>query len=225
MQKLIVIDSMNGMGKTTIIKALLETYPNAYPNAIVTSHPGSTDIGKELRKLLKFGNFNLSGSQELALFSADAIGFYKQFIENADDSKDQLLICDRLNITGALTYQRAKGVTLPEIDSMFNLLIACGWKKKIDKLIVLNAPFDVIQSRIKKPTLVDQDKIQGDRKDRFESAGIDYLKKVHQYYNEFKTNVEIRLMLSKFVNQNDIVEVMVDRDLIDIVDDVKKIIN
>jgi thymidylate kinase len=219
-QKLIVIEGINGCGKSTIIKALLETYPLA----TVTSHPGSTDIGKELRKLLKFGNFNLSGSQELALFAADAIGFYKQFIENADTNKDQLLICDRLNITGALTYQRAKGVTLSEINTMFDLLIACGWKKRIDKLIVFNAPLDVIQSRIKKPTLVDQDKIQGDKKDRFESAGEEYLKKVHEYYSEFRTDVQIRYMLNKFVSPKDIVEVMVNRDPVDIISDVKEII-
>ena len=55
MRKMIVIDSINGMGKSTVINNLSKFYPDA----IVTSHPGSTDIGKELRKLLKFGNFKV----------------------------------------------------------------------------------------------------------------------------------------------------------------------
>ena len=217
MQKIVVLEGINGVGKSTIIKALLESYDNA----IVTSHPGSTEIGKELRKLLKFGNFNLSGPQELALFATDAIGFYNQYI---DDSKDQLLICDRLNITSTV-YQRAKGVTLKQIDAMYDLLIACGWMRTIDKMIVFNAPFDVIQNRIKKPTLVEQDKIQGDKKDRFESAGDEYLKKVHNYYCEFRTDPKIRSMLEKFIDLENIHEIMVDRDIDSIVKDVKLIID
>lgn len=220
MQKIVVLEGMNGVGKSTVIKALLESYKNA----IVTSHPGSTDIGKELRKLLKFGNFNLTGTQELALFAADAIGFYNQYIANFDDNKDQLLICDRLNITSAV-YQRAKGVSLVEIDSMYNLLTACGWRKQIDKMIVFNAPFDVIQSRIKKPTLVDQDKVQGDKKDRFESAGDDYLRRVHGYYSEFKSDVAFRSMLNKFINPKDIHEVNVNCDIQDVIKNVKAIID
>jgi len=220
MQKIVVLEGINGVGKSTIIKSLF----GSYPNVVVTSHPGSTEIGKELRKLLKFGNFNLSGSQELALFATDAIGFYDQYIKNFDHNQDQLLICDRLNITSTV-YQRAKGVTLAEIDAMFNLLIACGWRRRIDKLIVFNAPFDVIQSRIKKPNLVEQDKIQGNRKDRFESAGDEYLKRVYNYYSEFKTDVEIRFMLNKFISPSNIHEVMVDRDIDSIVKDVKSIID
>jgi thymidylate kinase len=219
MQKIVVLEGINGTGKSTVIKALLEHYPNS----IATSHPGSTEIGKELRKLLKFGNFKLTGAQELALFATDAIGFYNQFIADFDQTKDQLLICDRLNITSAV-YQRAKGVTLEEINAMYNLLVTCGWRRRVNKLIVFNAPFDVIQARIKKPTLVDQDKVQGDRKDRFESAGDDYLRRVHEYYSEFRTDVAYRYMLSKFVSPDDIHEVMVDRDPKDIIADVKAII-
>ncbi|CAK0760634.1 Thymidylate kinase [Azospirillaceae bacterium] len=220
MQKIVVLEGINGTGKSTVIKALLESYPNA----IATSHPGSTEIGKELRKLLKFGDFKLTGAQELALFATDAIGFYNQFIAGFDQTNDQILICDRLNITSAV-YQRAKGVTLTEIDAMYNLLVACGWRKQIDKLIVFNAPFDVIQARIKKPTLVDQDKVQGDKKDRFESAGDDYLRRVHGYYSEFRTDVAYRYMLNKFVNTKDIREVMVNRDPKDVIADVKSIID
>ena len=217
MRKIVVLEGINGCGKSTAIKGLVE----AYPDAIVTSHPGSTDIGKELRKLLKFGNFNLSASQELALFAADAIGFYNQFVEVDDD---KLLICDRLNITSAV-YQRAKGVTLDEMRAMYDLLIACGWKQKINKLLVFTAPFEVIQSRIKKPTLVDQDKVQGDRKDRFESAGDDYLRKVHNYYDTIDKDFEFKFILKKFVDGQDIHMINVDRDISSVIGDVKNYID
>jgi thymidylate kinase len=219
MRKLIVLESINGFGKTTIINKLI----SHYPDAIITSHPGSTDIGKELRKLLKFGNFNICGEQELALFAADAIGFYKEYIEDKDDNK--LVICDRLNLIGAVTYQRAKGVNLSVIDSMYNMLVHSGWTKKIDKLLIFNAPYEIIQSRIKKPTLVDQDKVQGDKKDRFESAGDEYMKLVYKYYQCILYDNNIRSLLKRFVKPDNIYQINAAKTIDEVFVDVKNVID
>jgi thymidylate kinase len=214
MRKLIVMEGVNGCGKSTVIKELVKLCPNS----IVTSHPGSTDIGKELRRLLKFGNFKLSGSQELALFAADAMGFYNEYIRDKEDNVT--LICDRLNITGAITYQRAKGVSLEEISAMYDLLIAFGWTKRIDKLFIFDAPYNVIQARIAKPNLVDQDKEQGNKKDRFESAGDDYMKKVHKNYCDIINDINIKFTLNKFVSPDNIYRIDVNRKIEDVIQSV-----
>ena len=179
------MDSINGLGTTTMTNRLHADNPGS----ILTRHPGSTPFGQELRKLLKFGNFETTSQQEILLFAADAMMFYQNIVEK---NKDKLIICDRLNIVGALTYQLAGGSSMQEIKSMFKILKDLGWVMPVDKLLIFDAPYSVAQSRLEKPDLIDQDKVNGNKKDRFESRGNSYMLKVSENYrNIISAGVDI----------------------------------
>lgn len=172
---IVVMDSINGLGTTTMTNRLHADRPGS----ILTRHPGSTPFGQELRKLLKFGNFETTSQQEILLFAADAMMFYQNIVLK---NPNKLIICDRLNIVGALTYQLAGGADLHQIKAMFVILKALGWCEPVDKLLIFDAPYEVAQSRLEKPDLIDQDKDSNGKKDRFESRGNSYMLKVSENY-------------------------------------------
>ncbi len=172
---IIVCDGTNGTGTTTMTSRL----HSDNPGSILTRHPGSTPLGQELRKLLKFGGFNITSQQELLLFAADAMMFYQNI---AEKNADKLIICDRINIVGAMTYQLAGGANPGQIKAMFKLLKELGWAKPIDKLLIFDAPYEVVRTRLEKPDLIDLDKETNGKKDRFESRGDTYMLKVSENY-------------------------------------------
>jgi len=178
----IVLEGSNGTGTSTQCSKLKDHLESLGKNVILTRHPGSTELGKELRKILKFGNVKTTPQQEILLFAADALSFYQEYITKYN--KNDFIICDRLNITGALTYQKAGGATEDQIIAMFNVLGAMGWHKVFDQLFIFRAPYDILQSRLEKPDLIDQDKEQGNKKDRFESRGNTFMEDVCENYHK-----------------------------------------
>lgn len=174
---IIVMDSINGLGTTTMTSRLHADRPGS----ILTRHPGSTPFGQELRKLLKFGQFETTSQQEILLFAADAMMFYQNIVEK---NQDKLIICDRLNIVGAMTYQLAGGADIKQIRAMFSILKALGWVKPVDKLLIFDAPLEVAKARLEKPDLIDLDKGTKGKKDRFESRGDNYMFNVSENYRK-----------------------------------------
>ena len=172
---IVVLDGTNGTGTTTMTTRLHKDNPGS----ILTRHPGSTPLGQELRKLLKFGKYNTTAQQEILLFAADAMMFYQDIVL---PNQDKLIICDRLNIVGAMTYQLAGGAKASQIHAMFKFIKELGWTIPVDKLMIFNAPFEITQARSAKPDLIDQDKETNGKKDRFESRGDDYMMRVADNY-------------------------------------------
>lgn len=175
----IVLEGSNGTGTSTQCNRLKSFLESMGKVAIVTRHPGSTDLGQQLRKILKFGDVNTTPQQEILLFAADAIAFYQNYVGHM---QDEFIICDRLNITGALTYQKAGGASYDQVMAMFQVLKSMGWNKIFEHLFVFVAPYSVLQSRLDKPNLIDQDKEHGDKKDRFESRGNTFMEEVCANY-------------------------------------------
>lgn len=192
----IVIEGVNGAGTSTQSKMLFDYLKDEGKNVIVTSHPGSTCLGKELRKILKYGDVNTTPQQELILFAADFMSFYQEILLNMDID-DDYVICDRLNITGALTYQVAGGATEIQVSSLLSFLEDLGWQMNIDYLFILSASYDVIKQRIEKPNLVSQDMDNGNKKDRFELKGKAFLEKVCDNYNKLSNNILVNNYFDK----------------------------
>lgn len=182
---IIVLEGSNGTGTSTQCAKLKDYLESKGKNVLLTRHPGSTDLGKELRKILKFGNVKTTPQQEILLFAADALSFYQEHVtkHNIND----FIICDRLNITGALTYQKAGGASDEQINAMFSVLGAMGWNNVFDQLLIFRAPYDILQSRLEKPDLIDQDKEQGNKKDRFESRGNLFMEDVCENYSRLSS--------------------------------------
>lgn len=174
---IIVMDGSNGTGTST----MTNRFHQDLPGSIITRHPGSTPLGQELRKLLKFGSHKTTAQQEILLFAADAMLFYQ---EVAQKNLNKIIICDRINMVGALTYQLAGGADLFQIKAMFTILKSLGWTTPIDKVLIFDAPYSILKDRLTKPDLIDQDKDTKGKKDRFESRGDHYMEMVCENYRK-----------------------------------------
>lgn len=196
---IIVIDGANGTGTSTQCKLLKEKLQMAGKDVTLTSHPGSTELGQELRKLLKFGHISTTPQQDLLLFAADAMAFHQEYVDNM--GKGEYLICDRFNLVGFYTYQQAMGASRGHIWAVFQALkeMGVGWQK-FNRLFILDAPYEVLAKRIEHPDLVEQDKKHGNKKDRYESRGDDFMQSVCRHYHSVAQEYfEVNLMFEKTI--------------------------
>lgn len=175
----IVIEGANGSGTSTQCKLLKDMLEKTGRDVVLTSHPGSTKLGAELRKMLKFGGIKRTPQQDLFLFAADSIAFYQEYLEKDHD----IVLCDRLNMAGSFIYQYIMGATYEQIFMIADTLKVMGWNKMIDHLIVLNCDYDIIKKRLENPNLVAQDHKQGNKKDNYESKGDEFMMKINNKYN------------------------------------------
>lgn len=185
----IVLEGPNGSGTSTQCNKLKEYLDGIGKQAIIARTPGSTDLGKELRKILKFGDLNLSVKEELMLFAADGISFFENYINQLHD---EWIICDRSNLT-SIVYQQARGASISQVMAIYDVLRALGWNCKFGYLFVLTSDYKTLKNRLESPNTIDEDKKYKNRKDNFELNGDDFLDKVCENY---------KLML-----QNDVVNV------------------
>lgn len=182
----IVLEGANGTGTSTQCNHLKEYLEGLGKKVHLTRHPGSTDLGQQLRKILKFGNVETTPQQELLMFAADAMAFYQQYIEPI---QDEWIVCDRLNVTGALTYQKAGGASAEQIYAMFDILRAMGWSRTFEYLFIFNAPYSILAKRLESPNLIELDRVEGNKKDRFESRGSSFMENVCSNYENLITDV------------------------------------
>lgn len=137
--KLIVIEGIDGAGKTTISKALYETLKKRGINCIFSSEPTSSPFGKEIKTALTKKESN---SQKLRfLFLKDRMWHVKNIIVPALE-EGKTLILDRYYLS-TLAYQSSQGLPFKE------LLIENETVAPIPDLIIyLDIPLEVAFKRI-----------------------------------------------------------------------------
>lgn len=152
---------------------------------IVTSHPGSTQVGKALRGILKDSTYDIDPNTEALLFSADNSAYINQILRPALE-EGKLVLADRNNFISSLVYQPASGCTLDELDNVHK---GISNPPKIDILVILNVNWDTASRRMASRGI--------DKKDRFENQGREYFEKICSgYTNICKTHIS---RLYKFV--------------------------
>lgn len=87
MNNFIVIEGIDGCGKTTVINALSNKIKNCY----VTKEPSNSPVGIYLRQVLKEGN--LSKEEMTSLFIKDRIYHKDEILEHL--IKGETVLCDR----------------------------------------------------------------------------------------------------------------------------------
>lgn len=107
--KLIVLEGVEGAGKTTqmsLLKEWLEERLN-YPsdNIICTREPGGTELGQQIRSLLLTADLQeqIAPLAELLLYAGDRAQHIANFIQPALD-KGKIVICDRFT-DSTIAYQ------------------------------------------------------------------------------------------------------------------------
>jgi len=109
--KLIVIEGIDGSGKSTLSKHLKETLEKNGFSVLLTKEPTDGEYGKILRERIKKGN--LTPEEELELFIKDREEHVRKEI-NPALRQGKIVICDRYFISN-MAYQGARGLDYREI--------------------------------------------------------------------------------------------------------------
>ena len=164
-KRFITIEGIDGCGKSTQAGILSEWLSHEFGknNVVKTYEPGGS--GNEIRNLLL--NSSMSERSELFLFLADRIEHVQNVILPSI-KENKWVICERY-IDSTIVYQSfGRGIPVCEIERLFSW---CEFP--IPELtIFLDVPVDVAISRVN----------SRGNKDRIESAGIDFIQKLHSAY-------------------------------------------
>lgn len=113
---LIVIEGIDGSGKTSLVQNLKKSLEPEYP-ILTTKEPGATELGKAIRPLLQEQNIAVCPKAEFLLFAADRAQHFETVIL-PELANGKVIISDRMG-DSSLCYQGyGRGLGIEEIKSV-----------------------------------------------------------------------------------------------------------
>lgn len=183
----ITFEGADGCGKTTQTKLVQEYLKAKGYEVIWTREPGSKGLGQNIRELLLHYDGEVAPRCEAFLFLADRSQHIEHLIKPAV-KEGKIVICDR-HTDSTIAYQGyGRGEDIEQL-TYLNNLATNGMKP--DLTLVFDVSTETAQQRV------------GDEKDRMESAGIEFHKKVRSGYIEIAQKDPKRV---KIVNANNSIE-------------------
>lgn len=164
----ITFEGTDGCGKTTQIERLKDYFEAQGRKVIMTREPGAKGLGTKLREILLNYDGEVSSNCESFLFLADRAQHIDTLIKPAIE-RGEIVLCDR-HIDSTVAYQGyGRGLDLDRIH-MLNDIATSGMKPDIT--FVFDIDVETAQERV------------GKTKDRMESAGLEFFKRVRQGFLE-----------------------------------------
>ena len=164
----ITFEGTDGCGKTTQIELLKRYLEEKGYKVVLTREPGAKGLGEKLREILLNYDGDVSSNCESFLFLADRAQHIDMLIKPAIE-RAEVVLCDR-HTDSTVAYQGyGRGLDLNQI-KMLNDIATNGVKP--DMTFVFDIDIETAQKRV------------GKTKDRMESAGIEFFKRVRQGYLE-----------------------------------------
>lgn len=164
----ITFEGADGCGKSTQLALCKEFLSEKGLDIVTTREPGAGKFGEKIREILLHYDGEVSSLAELFLFLADRTQHVEYFIKPAiNDGK--IVLCDR-HIDSTVAYQGyARGNDVERLKGL-NEIAVNGLSP--DLTFVFDVDTEVANERV------------GDEKDRMESAGKEFHKKVRYGYLE-----------------------------------------
>lgn len=186
--KLIVIEGIDGSGKSTCAKNLAEKLNSINIKTIYTFEPTHSHYGAKLREGML--SEDLDAEEELLLFVKDRKEHIEYMIKPALE-EGYFIILDRY-FYSSIAYQGAKGIDINRIINMHKDFII-----KPDIVFIFHLPIDIALNRIISKRGI---------ADRFENET--YLKKVDKIFHSFNepfiyhidTNKDIKIINDELFN-------------------------
>ncbi len=164
----ITFEGGDGCGKSTQLGLVKKYLEEKGFKTLTTREPGSLGLGQKLREVLLHYDGNVTPRAEAFLFLADRAQHIAKIVKPAIDN-GVIVLCDR-HTDSSVAYQGyGRGEDIEQIN-MLNNLATQGIKP--DLTLLFDVSTEVAQTRV------------GSEKDRMESAGIEFHKKVRQGYLE-----------------------------------------
>jgi len=175
----ITFEGIDGCGKTTQIKLLKEYFEKNGKSVVLTREPGAKGLGTKLREILLNYDGEVSPNCESFLFLADRAQNIDIIVKPAIE-EGKIVLCDR-HIDSTVAYQGyGRGLDIDRITKL-NDIATSGHKP--DLTFVFDIDIDTSMARV------------GKEKDRMESAGIEFFKKVREGYIDISKNEPKRVKL------------------------------
>lgn len=196
----ITLEGADGCGKTTQLNLLKEYLTSKGYEIVVTREPGGKGLGEKLREILLNYDGEVSDRCEAFLYLADRAQNIDTIIKPAINS-GKIVLCDR-HTDSSVAYQGYGREQNIDNINMLNELAVNGVHP--DLTIVFDIDTETSMARV------------GAEKDRLESAGIEFHKRVRNGYLEIAKKNSQRI---KVVDASQTIE-DVQRDVIKIVEEV-----
>lgn len=183
----ITFEGADGCGKTTQLNLLAKHLQERGFEVLITREPGAVGLGEKIREILLNYDGEVSSNCEAFLFLADRAQHIDIIVKPAIET-GKIVLCDR-HTDSTIAYQGyGRGVDLERL-KMLNNLATSGVKP--DLTFVFDIDAETSLKRV------------GKDKDRMESAGLDFFKKVRNGYLEIAKEEPNRV---KIINSNDSIE-------------------
>ena len=162
----ITFEGIDGCGKTTQINLLKEHLEKQGKKVLLTREPGAKGLGEKVREILLNYDGDVSPNCESFLFLADRAQHIDTIIKPAVE-RGEVVLCDR-HTDSTIAYQGyGRGIDIKQIH-MLNDLATSGMKP--DLTFIFDIDIETSMQRV------------GKTKDRMESAGIEFFRKVREGY-------------------------------------------
>jgi dTMP kinase len=182
----VAIDGIDGCGKSTQARKLVEYLNSLGHNTISTREPGGTKTGKILRNLLISKEFDIEPNSEIFIYSADRLEHQmKKIIPNL--KKNISIVSDRF-LPSTYAYQ-IFGRNLDK--TLLDTLVTYSVKKMPDFTFIIDISPDKALERALRRLKRDN---KMDDEGKFESLGVEFFEKVRKgflWYAENFDNVKV----------------------------------
>lgn len=164
----ITFEGGDGCGKTTQLNLVAKYFEENGKEVILTREPGSIGLGQELRKIILHYDGDIAPTSEAFLFLADRAQHIAKLVKPAIDA-GKIVLCDR-HTDSSIAYQGyGRGEDIEQIKHLNNIATQ-GITP--DLTFVFDVSEKIAQKRV------------GNEKDRMESAGNEFHKRVRNGYLE-----------------------------------------
>lgn len=163
-------------GKTTQIRLLKEYCETMGRDTVVTREPGGTEVGEELRQIVKhhISDIPVTDEAEVLLFAASRAQHVSELIRPALE-RGAVVICDRYYDSTTAYQGYARGLDMEFIHKLNNFAIS-GSVPDITILLDLTAEESMDRSSKREETLFVEDRIESEKLDFHKRVRAGFLK-------------------------------------------------
>lgn len=168
--KLIVIEGLEGAGKSTAINTVLEFLSQLNIKTITTREPGGTAVGEVLRELIKSPKYKdvLDDKSELLLLYAARIQLLEEVIKPALN-QGTWIVADRFELS-TLAYQGGGRGLNPELIQQVSAFALNGFKPDLTLYLDISPEEGMKRARSRGEF------------DRIEQQSMSFFHRVHEHY-------------------------------------------
>ena len=142
MGELIVFEGLDNSGKTTTMRNVYNQLINDGKKVILVAEPGTTDLGLQLRQIIKQSQVPVAPMAEILMFQAAREQLYRDVI-NPSLADGYTVLSDRSYLS-MLAYQ---GAGLGYLEFCEMLMEHTDHVKKADRVVYLSIPIDLSRAR------------------------------------------------------------------------------